>query len=273
MRSIYRCASNYTNQKIIMLKNLFVLFITSALSLLVGCASTSSPSADPLEGMNRATFKFNDAVDKAVLTPVAKGYQAVTPSFVRAGVTNAFSNIGDVSNSVNNLLQGKPTNAISDLGRLLVNSTLGILGLFDVATPMGLQKNNEDFGQTLGKWGVGSGPYLVLPLLGPSTLRDAVGRVPDSQLGYSSQIQHVPTRNVTLGLDIINIRAELLNTSRTLDEASLDKYQFLRDAFLQRRLNQVHDGKVPQAERDKLEESLEAPATPAPTAAKPADKK
>jgi phospholipid-binding lipoprotein MlaA len=236
--------------------------IITTLSLLVGCASTGSPPGDPLEGLNRVTFKVNDAVDTAVLTPVAKGYQAVTPEFVRTGVSNAFSNVGDVSNSVNNLLQGKAGAAASDLGRLLINSTLGILGLFDVATPMGLQKNNEDFGQTLGKWGVGSGPYLVLPLMGPSTLRDAVARVADSQLSYSRQIDHVPTRNVTLGLDIINIRAELLKTTRTLDEASLDKYQFLRDAFLQRRLSQVHDGKVPQAARDKLEEDLEAPVAP-----------
>jgi len=247
--------------------------IIATLGLLVGCASTGSPPADPLEGVNRVTFKVNDAVDKAVLTPVAKGYQLVTPEFVRTGVSNAFSNVGDVSNSVNNLLQGKAAAAATGLGRLLINSTLGILGLFDVATPMGLQKSNEDFGQTLGKWGVGSGPYLVLPLMGPSTLRDAVARVADSQLGYSNQIQHVPSRNATLGLDIINIRAELLMTTRTLDEASLDKYQFLRDAFLQRRLSQVHDGKVSQADRDKLEESLEAPATPNSATTKPRDTK
>ena len=266
MRLIYRCALSFIRFincfrliyfiEYSMSKNIFII---AALSFLVGCASTGSPPADPLEGLNRATFKFNDAVDKAVLIPVAKGYQAVTPEFVRKGVTNAFSNVGDASSSVNNLLQGKPTQAASDLGRLLINSTLGILGLFDVATPMGLNRNNEDFGQTLGKWGVGSGPYLVLPLMGPSTMRDAVGRVPDSYIGYSRQIGHVPTRNQTLGLDIINIRAELLKTTQTLDEASLDKYQFLRDAYLQRRLSQVYDGTVPQAARDGLLDSLEAP--------------
>ncbi len=239
-----------------MLKTFAVL---AALGLLVGCASTTNVPADPFEGFNRATFQFNDKTDQIVLRPLAKGYQAVTPQFVRAGVSNAFGNVADIATGVNNLLQGKPANAASDLGRVLVNSTLGILGLFDVASPMGLDKHEEDFGQTLGKWGVGSGPYLVLPFMGPSTLRDAVGRYPDGRLSYRRQIDHVPTRNSTFGLDIINIRAELLNASKTLEEAALDKYQFLRDAFLQRRLNQVHDGNVPSALREKLIESLEAP--------------
>ncbi len=240
-----------------LLKLLISLVVTS---FLVGCASTSAPNADPWEPINRGTFAFNDAVDKAVLTPVAKGYKAVTPQFVRSGVSNAFSNVGDVGTSVNNLLQGKPVNAISDLGRVVVNSTLGILGLFDVATPMGIQKNYEDFGQTLGRWGVGSGPYVVLPLLGPSTLRDSVGRIPDRYASYSRYVEHVPTRNVLLGIDIIQVRAELLATTKTLDEASLDKYQFTRDAFLQRRLSQVYDGSVPSAQRQKLEDDLEPPA-------------
>lgn len=246
-----------------MLRVLLVFFFCC---LVVGCASTNAPPADPLEGLNRATFKINDALDNAILIPVAKGYQAVTPQFVRSGLSNAFMNFGEVSTSLNNLLQGKPVDAASDFGRLFVNSTLGILGLFDVATPMGLEKHDEDFGQTLGKWGVGSGPYLVLPLMGPSTFRDASGRLLDGQLSYSRLIDHIPTRNETFGLDIINIRAELLNASKTLEEASLDKYQFLRDAFLQRRLNHVHDGKVPQAARDKLEEDLEVPASPVPAA-------
>ncbi len=246
-----------------MFKNLIVLIL---ITLLVGCATTNAPPADPFEGLNRATFQFNDAVDKAVLEPVARGYVAVTPHFVRSGISNAFGNVADVSTGLNNLLQGKPGNAASDIGRVIVNSTLGILGLFDVATPMGLTKNNEDFGQTLGKWGVGSGPYLVLPLMGPSTVRDTGGRFVDSEVSFSKLIDHVPTRNQTLGLNIIHIRAELLKAGKTLEEASLDKYQFLRDAFLQRRLSQVKDGGVTQAERDKLEESLEtlAPAvTPA----------
>jgi phospholipid-binding lipoprotein MlaA len=237
--------------------------LVSVVLLLTGCASSNAPKADPWEGLNRATFSFNEGVDKVLLVPAAKGYQAVTPGFVRTGVSNAFSNVGDVGNGLNNLLQGKPSSALSDIGRLVVNSTLGILGLFDVATPMGLEKHNEDFGQTLGKWGVGSGPYVVLPFLGPRTLRDAAAIYPDSQAtGYGRLIDHVATRNAVRGLDIIQIRAELLATTRTLDEASLDKYQFLRDSYLQRRLNQVHDGKIPAAERDKLEEAMEPPAAP-----------
>jgi phospholipid-binding lipoprotein MlaA len=237
-----------------------LLLAVATMLTFVGCASTSSPNADPWEGFNRGSFAVNEAIDKAVLTPAAKGYQAITPKFVRSGVSNAFGNVDDVGTGVNNLLQGKPGSALSDFGRVLVNSTLGILGLFDVASPMGLDKNNEDFGQTLGKWGVGSGPYVVLPLLGPSTLRDSVGRVPDRYTSYGQYLEHVPTRNTVQGVDIIRIREELLATGKTLDEASLDKYQFLRDAFLQRRLNQVHDGKVPPKLREKLEEEIEPPA-------------
>jgi phospholipid-binding lipoprotein MlaA len=256
--------------------------LAAALLFLAGCASTGAPPADPLEGLNRGTYAFNDAVDRAVLKPVAQGYQAVTPTFVRSGVSNAFSNVGDVSVSVNNLLQGKPRDALSDLGRFVVNSTLGILGLFDVATPMGLEKHEEDFGQTLGKWGVGSGPFLMVPLMGPSTLRDSTGRFADSYAGWFRQVDHVPTRNSTYGLEVINLRAGLLGAGDTLDTAALDKYQFLRDAYLQRRLRLVYDGKVPQEASDKLEDDLSpprssapatsaAPASPAP--ATPADKK
>ena len=244
------------------MKQLFAITILLMLTIVTGCASVNAPRADPLEGLNRTTFKVNETVDDYVLKPVAKGYQAITPSFVRSGVSNAFSNVGDVGTSVNNLLQGKPANAISDVGRFLVNSTLGVLGLFDVATGMGLEKHEEDFGQTLGRWGGASGPFLVLPILGPSTLRDTVAKPADAYTSYSRYIGHVPTRNSTQALGIINFRADLLNTTSTLDEASLDKYQFIRDAYLQRRLSQVYDGKVPQAVRDKLEEDLDVPDLP-----------
>lgn len=260
--------------------------ISACALFFAGCASTNAPKADPFEGLNRATYKFNDTVDEAVLKPVAKGYQAVTPQFVRAGISNAFTNIGDVGTAVNNLLQGKPGNAFSDAGRFIVNSTFGILGLFDLATPMGLEKHSEDFGQTLGKWGVESGPYIVIPLMGPATLRDVAARPVDAYTGYFRYIDHIPTRNSTFGVEIIDLRANLLGASDTLDTAALDKYQFMRDAFLQRRLSQVYDGKVPQDKRDKLEDDLDSPGpaktsttTPAATspttatpAANPADK-
>lgn len=242
-------------------RNYFAVLAVAGLTLVSGCASTTASKADPLEGLNRATYAFNDAVDRAVLQPVAKGYQTVTPGFFRAGVTNLFTNIGDVATSLNSLLQGKGGDAASDAGRFLINSTLGVLGLFDVATPMGLEKHNEDFGQTLGKWGVGSGPFLVIPLMGPSTLRDVVSRPVDSYAGYSRYIDHIPTRNSTFGLEIIDLRANLLGASSTLDAAALDKYQFVRDAYLQRRLRSVYDGKAPQDKLDQLEDDLTPPAT------------
>ena len=238
---------------------LHIAVISVCALLFAGCASTNAPKADPFEGLNRATYKFNDTVDEAVLKPVAKGYQAVTPQFVRAGISNAFTNIGDVGTAVNNLLQGKPGNAFSDAGRFIVNSTFGILGLFDLATPMGLEKHSEDFGQTLGKWGVESGPYIVIPLMGPATLRDVAARPVDAYTGYFRYLDHIPTRNSTFGVEIIDLRANLLGASDTLDTAALDKYQFMRDAFLQRRLSQVYDGKVPQEKRDKLEDDLDSP--------------
>ncbi|HEX4857396.1 MAG TPA: VacJ family lipoprotein, partial [Usitatibacteraceae bacterium] len=213
-----------------------------------------------LEGLNRTTDAFNDAVDRAVLKPVAQGYVAVTPGFLRAGVSNASSNLGDVAVGLNNLLQGKPGAALSDAGRFLVNSTLGILGLFDVATPMGLEKHEEDFGQTLGTWGIGPGPYLVVPFMGPSTLRDSFGRGVDSQAGWAKQVDHEPTRYSAFALELINLRAGLLGAGKTLDEAALDRYQFLRDAYLQRRLRLVHDGKVTPQQLDQLEDDLSPPA-------------
>jgi phospholipid-binding lipoprotein MlaA len=242
-----------------------------AVALLSGCASVPGPTApaDPFESFNRASFQFNDTVDAAVLKPVAKGYAAVTPGFVRTGISNAFSNVGEVKTAVNNLLQGNPKKAASDTGRFLVNSVLGIFGLWDVATPMGLEKNEADFGQTLGKWGVEPGPYLVLPLMGPSTVRDSVGRLPQRYVEYQFYVDHQATANALLVTDLVNSRANLFAAEDALNTAALDKYTFLRDAYLQRRLRLVHDGKVPQEKLDKLEESLERPAAPA-SSTKPA---
>lgn len=248
--------------------------VVSSFVLISGCASTNASKADPFEGINRATYAFNDVVDENLLKPVAKGYQKVTPEFFRAGVSNLFTNIGDVATAINNLLQGKGGDAASDAGRFFVNSTLGVLGLFDVATPMGLEKHDEDFGQTLGKWGINSGPFLMLPLMGPSTLRDAVSRPVDSYAGYFRYVDHIPSRNTAFGVEIIDLRAHLLGASSTLDTAALDKYQFIRDAYLQRRLRNVYDGKAPQEKLDQLEDDLVPPKTEVPKADTPkADKK
>jgi phospholipid-binding lipoprotein MlaA len=219
-------------------------------SLLVasGCATTSgTPNPkDPWEGYNRSVYEFNDTVDKAVLKPISQGYQKVTPGFVQQGVGNFFDNLQDLGTGLNNLLQGKFTRGAGDLGRLVVNSTIGILGLWDVATPMGLEKHNEDFGQTLGWWGVPPGPYFIIPLFGPSTLRDAPARYVDPSFAYNRGIGDVAVRNSLYGLDIVRTRANLLKAEKVLDEAALDKYSFTRDAWLQRRRNMVFDGKPPK---------------------------
>lgn len=196
---------------------------------------------DPWEGVNRAIFRFNDTLDTYALKPLARGYQAVTPQFLEDGVHNVFGNLGDVGNLANDLLQGKFHEAGVDTGRLIFNSTFGLLGFFDVATPMGLRRNDEDFGQTLGAWGLASGPYIVLPLLGPSTIRDALGKLPDSQLEPYPHMSHVPTRNVTRGLDVVDTRAALLSAEKLI---SGDKYLFVRNAYLQNREFRVKDGQV-----------------------------
>jgi len=196
---------------------------------------------DPWEGFNRVVFRFNDTLDTYALKPLAQGYQAVTPKFLEDGVHNVFGNIGDVGNLANNLLQGKVHDAGVDTSRLLFNTTLGVLGFFDVAKKMGLNKTDEDFGQTLGVWGLNSGPYLVLPLLGPSSVRDAVGRVPDSFLQPYPYMDHVPSRNVTRGVAVIDTRASLLSAEKLIGG---DKYIFIRNAYLQNREFRVKDGDV-----------------------------
>ena len=214
---------------------------------LAGCAGTGGSQArDPWEGFNRGTFAFNDALDQAVLKPVAQGYVKVVPGFARAGVSNFFGNLEDIGTALNNLLQGKPVEGVSDAGRFLVNSTLGVLGLWDVATPMGLEKHYEDFGQTLGWWGVLPGPYLVLPFFGPSSLRDGPARFVDPARYYYPAIEPEGLRWGLQILDVVRIRAELLQAEGVLAEAALDRYSFIRDAWWQRRRSQVYDGKPPR---------------------------
>ena len=212
-----------------------------------GCATSNTPG-DPFEGFNRAMFGLNETIDNAVIKPVATGYANVVPEPARDCVSNVFSNINDIFVGFNSLLQGEVKDAASDVCRVLVNSTIGLLGCFDVASKLGLEKHNRDFGQTFGKWGVGAGPYLVLPLLGPSNIRDGVGLVIYSNLD-PVWANHIPTRNVAYSLRAVNRRAELLNATNVLEDAALDKYSFVRDSYNQRRRGMIEDdgGVAPKA--------------------------
>ena len=205
-----------------------------------GCASSNTPG-DPFEGFNRAMFGFNEGLDNAVLKPIATGYRTVVPEPARDCVGNVFSNINDVFVAVNGLLQGKVGDAVSDACRVLINSTVGILGCIDVASNLGLEKHNRDFGQTFGKWGIASGPYLVLPFLGPLNIREGVGTAIYSSLD-PVWARHIPTRNVAFSLRAVNRRAELLTASSAIEDAALDKYAFVRDAYVQRRQSLIDDG-------------------------------
>ena len=245
----------------------FFTFVVLA-SALSGCATNGDPR-DPLEPMNRGIYKFNDVTDKAVLKPVAQGYKAVVPSPVRTGVTNFFSNIDDVFVATNNLLQFKLNAAASDVGRIIANTTFGIGGIFDVASGWGMEKHNEDFGQTLGYWGLGDGPFLMLPLLGPSNVRDSVGLLASYQLDPVWHLRNIPVRNTLTAVRIVNRRANLLGAEKVLDEAALDPYIFLRDAYIQQRRNLIYDGNPPPEKWEddpapaKQPSERETPATPA----------
>ena len=222
---------------------------------LVGCATSGGNPADPLEPLNRAVFGFNDAADRAVIKPVARAYRAVLPGTVRTGVSNFFSNLEDIWISMNDVLQGKFQHGVDDLGRFLFNSTFGIAGIFDFASELGFPKHNEDFGQTLGSWGVGSGAYLVLPILGPSTIRDGFGLLLDTQADLVFQIDGVPVHNSLYATRAIGARANLLDASSVIEQAALDKYAFVRDAWLQRRRNLVYDGDPPREREEPDDES------------------
>ena len=205
--------------------------------------STYASDDDPLEPMNRAIFEFNEIVDDNVLKPIAKGYKYVTPDPVEVGISNFFSNLGEIGTITNDLLQLKFAQAGRDTMRFFLNSTLGIFGIFDVATPLGLSKNKEDFGQTLGFWGVPDGPYLVLPFLGPSSFRDGPSMIVDYELSPVEELHH-EERQVLQTLDIVDTRARLLRATKILDTAAKDKYIFIRESYLQKRESQVNDGNV-----------------------------
>ncbi len=211
---------------------------------LSGCASQSNK--DPLEGINRGIYKFNDITDKAVIKPVATAYKKVAPSPVRKGFNNFFSNLGAITTVVNDLLQLKFAHAFTDAGRFVINTTFGLAGFIDVASMDNIEKRKEDFGQTLGYWGLGNGAYLVLPILGSSSLRDATGLVVDTAttdpVAYTHNIGQVRLHNQLRAAQLIDKRAELLTATDLVDEASLDPYAFTRDAYLQRRASMVQDG-------------------------------
>lgn len=245
--------------------------------MLAGCAGPNP--RDPYESYNRAVFSFNDKVDTYALKPVATAYRDVTPSFVQTGVGNFFGNLGDAWTAVNNLLQGKGEAGMSDITRFALNSTLGILGLFDIASEAGLQKHKEDFGQTLGTWGVSSGPYLMLPILGPSTVRDTVALPADFAGNIWSYKDPVYLRNIGTGVNLVDTRASLLDATSMLEDAALDRYEFIRDGYLQRRESLIHpDGDggdtKPKQQDPAVEEAKPASpqaAAPAPAEAKPAE--
>ena len=204
--------------------------------LLSGCASAPAANPqDPYENYNRSMTRFNDAVDDAVLQPVARAYQAVAPQPVRTGVTNFFGNLGDLWSMVNHGLQGNGEQTYNHMVRFTTNSVLGLGGLLDIATEMQIPRNKQDFGLTLGHWGVKPGPYLVLPLLGPSTLRDTAALPVDWQSNLLGDLKPVSHRNALTGLRLVNTRANLLNATDTLDGASLDRYALMRDFYLKQR--------------------------------------
>lgn len=225
------------------------LWLACALVVLSGCATTDSYEVDPWESFNRPMYTFNEKLDEYVAKPLAQGYQKITPAPVDRGITRFFANLDDVQIALNNLLQFKFFQALSDVGRFGINSTLGILGFMDVATPMGLEKHEEDFGQTLGKWGFPSGPYLVLPVIGPSSARDAVGFAGDWVVNpIYTQIDSATISWSLYGIRYVDRRADLLKASRVLESAALDPYSFVRDSYMQRRRSLVFDGNLPEAE-------------------------
>lgn len=244
-----------------------------ACAALGGCATVGAggpPPEDPFEGFNRKVYAFNETVDEAVMKPVATAYKKVVPQLVRTGISNVLGNVGDVWSAANHLLQGKIHTGL-DMGmRVLTNTFFGLGGLLDPATEMGLTRRSEDFGQTLGRWGLGPGPYLVLPLLGPSTVRDGLSLVVDRQFSASQLPKSESAGYAVTGLQIIDLRASLLDTTRLLDSVALDRYSFVRQAYLSRRLDAVYDGAPPMEKFD--DDPGDSPAAPASAASGAAPK-
>ena len=233
----------------LMLNVIKYLTITS-FYLLSGCASIPADEADPAdpyESFNRASYNFNSAIDKVILKPIAKGYDAIAPKPIKVGISNFFANIDEIPTILNGLLQGKFLDSLSDTGRFIINTTLGLAGFIDVASDLGLEEHDEDFGQTLGAWGFESGAYIVLPLFGPSTVRDAIGQPIDGLYSLTQNVDHIPTKNSIYFMDLLDLRYRLLALDSQLEDA-IDEYSFVRDAFMMRREYQVYDGNPPEDE-------------------------
>ncbi|WP_369057173.1 MlaA family lipoprotein, partial [Burkholderia gladioli] len=229
---------------------------TLAGALLSGCATGPNRTpGDPLEPMNRAIFTFNDTVDTHIAVPIARGYQKITPSPLRTAISSFFSNLGDLGNAANNLLQLRVTDATEDVMRVVINSVFGVAGLFDVATVAGLPKHHQDFGLTLARWGVPAGPYLVLPVFGPSSFRDGVGRAVDVRFNLLNYIEPA-VRNPMYIAQFISARADLLGASDLLQQAALDKYSFVRDAYTQQRRSATYHGGAGAASQGTLPSGL-----------------
>ena len=227
--------------------------------LALGAGVAQAQANDPFEPVNRAVFSFNEALDRAVLAPVARGYEAVVPELARRGVSNFFGNFGDGWSAINQALQGKGEAAATMTMRVATNTLFGIGGLFDVASDLGMDRQSEDFGQTLGRWGMPAGPYIVWPLLGPSTGRDTLGRPLDIAWSPSALVSDSSGAVALSALNLIDTRASLLSASRVVDGIALDKYSFIRDAYVSRRRNQVYDGNPPELPEDKEPAPAAAP--------------
>ena len=229
------------------MKSAILTICSIAALVLSGCASfRNAAPGDPLEPINRGIFSFNSTFDHYLYKPIAKGYDAAVPGPVKKGVSNVFQNASDAQSIVSDALQLKGAKMGDDLGRVMINTTIGLGGLFDLATPMGIERGNEDLGQTLGYWGLGAGPYLVIPFLGPSTARDLVGRYGDGKIDPVALVSSVPLRNSLMGARVVDTRVALFPAEALMNQAALDRYTFMRSAYLQRRESLVLDGKRPK---------------------------